>query len=303
MNFITTNLNLVSIIIPTFNRSHLIGETLDSVIKQTYKNWECIVVDDGSTDYTDELMEFYCIEDSRVKYFKRPNTDKKGGNTCRNYGFFLSKGDYIQFLDSDDLLSSNKLRNQIMELSQCNKMSIATCKYGYFDSLYSKFTLREKLNTYKNFQSGIQLLAEFGCSKEYFPSHVYLISKELIEVAGEWNEDLIINQDGEFFSRILLFAEKILFVNSEVYYRVGNEISTSKIDSHEKAQALIYSWQIIEENFNKLLNSKIEHIYISQAKIIIYNKINDKYPSIIRKNYKYFKPIIPFLHRIIYKLF
>lgn len=86
---------LVSIIIPTYNRAHLIGETLDSVLAQTYENWECIVVDDGSTDHTDEVMAEYCAKDSRFRYFHRPDTHKPGGNGARNYGFLMSRGEFV----------------------------------------------------------------------------------------------------------------------------------------------------------------------------------------------------------------
>ncbi len=74
---------LVSIIIPTYNRAHLIGETLDSVLAQTYTNWECIVVDDGSTDATDELMAKYCAKDARIRYYHRPDLHLSGGNGAR----------------------------------------------------------------------------------------------------------------------------------------------------------------------------------------------------------------------------
>ena len=83
--------DLISIIIPTYNRSHLLGETLDSVLIQTYRNWECIVVDDGSTDYTPELMEFYIRKDSRFSFYRRPEEKAKGANACRNYGFEKSR--------------------------------------------------------------------------------------------------------------------------------------------------------------------------------------------------------------------
>ncbi len=63
---------LVSIIIPTSNRAQILGETLDSVLAQTFEFWECVVVDDGSTDYTAELMDFYCKKDTRIRYFHRP---------------------------------------------------------------------------------------------------------------------------------------------------------------------------------------------------------------------------------------
>jgi glycosyltransferase involved in cell wall biosynthesis len=87
---------LVSIIIPTYNRAHLIGETLDSVLAQTYQNWECIIVDDDSTDKTDEVVGAYVEKDSRFKYYHRPDEHLPGGNGARNYGFKMSTGEYVQ---------------------------------------------------------------------------------------------------------------------------------------------------------------------------------------------------------------
>ena len=88
---------LVSIIIPTYNRAHLIGETLGSVLAQTYQNWECIVVDDGSTDNTEAVLATFTAKDSRFQYDQRPKDRLAGGNAARNYGFELSKGEYINW--------------------------------------------------------------------------------------------------------------------------------------------------------------------------------------------------------------
>lgn len=104
---------LVSIIIPTFNRAHLIGETLDSVLAQTYENWECIIVDDGSTDSSNTIIEKYVIKDSRFQYHHRPKDKIKGANACRNYGLDIVKGSYILFFDSDDILNINILKSSI----------------------------------------------------------------------------------------------------------------------------------------------------------------------------------------------
>ncbi len=95
---------LVSIIIPSFNRASLIGETLDSVLAQTYHNWECIVVDDGSTDVTVKVIKSYIEVNNRISFFKR-DIEPKGASTCRNIGIRKSTGDFIMFLDSDDLLA------------------------------------------------------------------------------------------------------------------------------------------------------------------------------------------------------
>jgi glycosyltransferase involved in cell wall biosynthesis len=95
---------LISIIIPTYNRAQVISKTLESIIAQTFTDWECIIVDDGSTDNTEEVIDNYIKKDSRFRYFKRPQDRIKGPNSCRNFGFELSKGSWINWFDSDDLL-------------------------------------------------------------------------------------------------------------------------------------------------------------------------------------------------------
>ncbi|MGZ0017459.1 glycosyltransferase family 2 protein [Yeosuana sp. AK3] len=113
--------NLVSIIIPTYNRAHLIGETLDSIFAQTYTNWECIVVDDGSTDNTETLLKSYIQKDSRFQFFKRPKNRLKGANACRNYGFEVCKGAYINWFDSDDIMYPEFIQYSLTEILKENK--------------------------------------------------------------------------------------------------------------------------------------------------------------------------------------
>jgi glycosyltransferase involved in cell wall biosynthesis len=118
---------LVSIIIPTYNRAHLIGVTLHSVVSQTYLNWECIIVDDGSSDNTDEVVGEYVKKDSRFKYYHRPEEHLLGGNGARNYGFKMSKGEYVNWLDSDDLFSENKIDDQV-KLNNKARFGVVTNK-------------------------------------------------------------------------------------------------------------------------------------------------------------------------------
>ena len=132
---------LVSIIIPTFNRAHLIGETLDSVLAQTYQNWECIVVDDGSTDTTAEVLKTYMSKDSRFQYYQRPKDRLPGGNAARNYGFEMSKGEYIQWFDSDDLMVESKLEVDVKNL-QSGDYDFTISQSKFFDasgSIQNKF--------------------------------------------------------------------------------------------------------------------------------------------------------------------
>ncbi|WP_208641815.1 glycosyltransferase family 2 protein [Flavobacterium cutihirudinis] len=108
----------MSIIIPTYNRSGIIQRTLDSVYAQNYQNWECIVVDDGSTDNTACILETYKKEDSRFSYLNRPNSRPKGASACRNHGLYEAKGRYVIFLDSDDVLLNTCLENRIFKIQE-----------------------------------------------------------------------------------------------------------------------------------------------------------------------------------------
>lgn len=112
------NNKLVSIVIPTYNRIEFIRETLESIRSQTYQFWECILVDDGSDLASLELFENLCTKDNRFIFFKRPDHLPKGANSCRNYGIENSKGAYLMFMDSDDIISTDCFSNRIEEIEK-----------------------------------------------------------------------------------------------------------------------------------------------------------------------------------------
>lgn len=109
---------LISIIVPAYNSEQFIGECLRSIQNQTYHNWECIIIDDQSTDSTYEIALKHADSDNRFKVFKRPNSKIKGANSCRNFGFEKSKGTYIKWFDSDDFMLKNHLEVVVGELSK-----------------------------------------------------------------------------------------------------------------------------------------------------------------------------------------
>lgn len=108
----------VSIIIPTFNSSKHIKATLNSVLSQTYVNWECILIDDGSIDLTETISINYQEKDNRFQLYKRPVDLPKGPSAARNYGVSKAKGDYLIFLDADDLLATTCLDNRVAQFQQ-----------------------------------------------------------------------------------------------------------------------------------------------------------------------------------------
>lgn len=247
----TSSKSLISIIIPAYNRGGIISETLESVLSQSYPFWECIVVDDHSTDDTAAIVKSYANRDQRISYVLRPKEKAKGAAACRNYGVEKAKGEYLQFLDSDDLLGKSKLAEQVRVLTKHGKSCLATCKWGYF-SQSSKIIdrFKYKYHIYRDFEKTVKLLNFMGLFNEFFPSHVYLFSRRLFTDAGSWNEELTNNDDAEFFTRVILKASKIRFVpGARVYYRSASSQKLSELNSEEKVESAIRSWKVISEHF------------------------------------------------------
>jgi glycosyltransferase involved in cell wall biosynthesis len=153
----------VSIIIPTYNRSHFLGETLDSILAQGYQNWECIVVDDSSTDYTSELMQSYCELDERIKFFKRPKDRQKGANSCRNYGFELSNGEYTNWFDSDDLMLPNFLEDAFSCFHNFPSLDLVIADYDIFSDEDKKVFHRQRNEIQYLEQDYFTGKINFGC--------------------------------------------------------------------------------------------------------------------------------------------
>jgi glycosyltransferase involved in cell wall biosynthesis len=143
---------LVSIIIPTYNRAHLIVDTLKSILSQTYTNWECLVIDDGSTDETQNVVEEFSKKDHRVQYHKRPESIVKGANSCRNYGFELTSGEYVNWFDSDDIMLADFLEKKINAFTSEIQFVIAS-GFDWFPNNDSKIILKieETDNLYVDF--------------------------------------------------------------------------------------------------------------------------------------------------------
>ncbi|MFK5889291.1 MAG: glycosyltransferase family 2 protein [Flavobacteriaceae bacterium] len=104
---------LVTVIIPVYNREKVLSETLESVLNQSHTNWECLIIDDGSTDDTIKVVNQFIKKDKRFNLYKRDSNHLKGPAACRNLGLFQAKGDYVIFLDSDDILHENCLENRL----------------------------------------------------------------------------------------------------------------------------------------------------------------------------------------------
>jgi len=191
---------LVSIIIPTYNRSHLLGETLDSVIEQTFKNWECLIIDDGSEDYTAELVEFYCEKDSRIQYHERPKTYPKGANSCRNFGFDISSGDFVNWFDSDDIMLSSFLEEKINSFSTSNIQFVVCGGYYIDENLQPIESLKMDLK-YDLFKGLI-------LGKQIIITDSVLFRRSFLKKKQLFNPKICRGEETEFFSRLFFKVNK-----------------------------------------------------------------------------------------------
>ena len=240
---------LVSIIIPMYNAGLYIKETIESVLNQTWKNIEIIVVDDGSTDDSYEIVAQYVSES--VHLYSQPN---QGAPMARNRGFKEAHGDYIQYLDADDILSPNKIKKQLLALHNSGKNDIAVCTFfQYIDGKKQKeWESLQRVN--RNYENGMELQENLW--KNYVPSYIpscYLTPRHIIEKAGEWNETLTKNQDGEFFARVLRNVQRVVFIDEEyVLWRylpdsISHSHSACKADSMVKSYIFIASLLLSKE--------------------------------------------------------
>ncbi len=220
---------LVSILIPAYNAETWISETLKSALAQTWPNKEIIVVDDSSKDRT--LAVARKFESDQVKVFTHKN---QGAAATRNKAFSLSKGDYIQYLDADDLISPNKISSQLDALGpSTDKRVLLSGSWGQFLYRYhrTKFTAS---SLWADLTPAEWLTRKMG-QNLYMQTASWLTSRELVEAAGPWDTRLLGDDDGEFFCRVLLASHGVKFVpEAKVYYRAAGSSSLSYIGGSEK---------------------------------------------------------------------
>src|SRR5690606_36042782 len=122
---------LVSIIVPNFNRAKYVQDALDSIINQSYKNLEILVVDDASSDDSVEVVEGYARRDGRIKLIKVETN--KGAPYCRNLGLSRASGTYLNFFDSDDIMHPEKISSQIRLFDEEENLDVVICQTRFFN--------------------------------------------------------------------------------------------------------------------------------------------------------------------------
>jgi glycosyltransferase involved in cell wall biosynthesis len=275
---------LVSIIIPAYNSEKYLAETITAALDQTWPNKEVIIVDDGSTDGTLAIARKF--ESETVQVFYQEN---KGASGARNKGLQEAKGQFIQFLDGDDLLSPDKITIQMDVLLQ-NPGKIAACGTVHFmdgtpheqgtptpdedDFLFSDDDPAHFL---------INFLGGFKDIRPIISVHAWLTPKTIIDKAGKWNEELTVDDDGEFFSRVILNSAGIIKTGGISYYRKFDNSNNSLSSQQNKTafESIYRSISSKEKNLSAYSHSPAMQIAINKQftglAVMTYLKFPDIY--------------------------
>jgi glycosyltransferase involved in cell wall biosynthesis len=231
---------LVSILIPAYNSEGWIADTLRSALSQTWSNKEIIVVDDGSKDRTLEIARQF--EADGVQLFSQKN---QGAAAARNMAYKRCQGDYIQWLDADDLLSRDKIFTQVLKAQESgSKRALISCGWGHF--LYRYYRAKfEPTALWRDHVPADWLMCKMG-QNLHMQTATWLVSRELSESAGPWNTNMLTDDDGEYFCRVLLASDGVRFTpGPRVYYRASGAGSLSYVGfSNPKRDAQWHSMKL-----------------------------------------------------------
>lgn len=267
----------VSILIPCYNSESFVEETLRCCLNQTYSNIEIILVDDGSSDNSLDVVKKYT--DDKVRIITQSN---KGACSARNVAFKESTGDYIIYLDADDIISSEFVEKHVSRLEKTNGRSVSFCMWDrFYHSLNdAQFPY---LQIYKNYEDAFQLLLDMWTDGSMLQTSCYMIPRQLVIESGGWNELILKNQDGEFFSRILMIAEKALFIPyAKVFYRTGDYLTVSKASSERKVESMLRTFILYRENSLKHEDSKRVRIALSINFTLFIYLYGNLYPQLYK---------------------
>jgi glycosyltransferase involved in cell wall biosynthesis len=279
----------ISIIVPCYNQAHFLNAAVNSIIQQTHTNWECIIINDGSTDNTEKCAMKLVEKDSRIIYHKKNNG---GLSSARNAGLNIATGDFIQFLDSDDYLEKTKLEKSIRQITSDIDAKIVISNFKMFQHSVSQSSkpycdLKLEYFNFKSILINWDYLFTIPIHCGFFSSSVF---KEL-----RFNEQLKAKED--WLMWLTAFKNnKAIFINEQLaFYRFHSESMTQQsqlmIDNQLKAYKEIKNIilqvdyeEFVFEKIKQLLNKNNSHKKeIAKIKASLFYKLESKIKSIVNK--------------------
>lgn len=230
---------LVSIVIPCHNAAPWLAATLESALAQTWPEKEILVIDDGSTD--DSATVARRFESRGVAVRAQAN---RGASAARNHGLRLTRGDYIQFLDADDLLTPDKIAAQVARLEREGTDCVATCRWARFrdDPTAAEYFASE---VFADLVPVDYLLLHTAKQGTMHPA-AWLVPRAVAGRAGPWDESLSLNDDGEYFARVALASRRLVFSSTGAsLYRSGVAGSLSRRRDPRALASLARSIELI----------------------------------------------------------
>jgi glycosyltransferase involved in cell wall biosynthesis len=268
---------LVSILIPAYNSEEWIVDTIRSAIAQTWERKEIIVVDDGSKDRTADVARRFSSKQLAVV-----SIANGGAAAARNHALRLSQGDYIQWLDADDLLAPDKIERQLAALPEADTTRILlSSSWAYFN--FRPHRARFIPTSLWHDLSPVEWLLRKMRENLHMQTATWLTSRELAEAAGAWDTRLLSDDDGEYFCRVLLASQGTRFVpDAKLFYRITPSNRLSYIGaSDRKKEALLVSMKLHVQYLRSLEDSDrvrkacltymqnwLEHFYPERLDII-----------------------------------
>lgn len=243
--------SLVSILIPAYNAERWIGDTLKSAIRQTWPRKEIIVVDDGSSDRTFEIIKSF--ESPILKVIRQPNC---GASAARNKALSMAQGDYIQWLDADDLLAPEKIEYQLKELERGH--GPLTPLSGSFGEFFTRIEKADFIpnSLWRDLDPVEWIVAKFR-GNIWMINSAWMVSRTLTDMVGPWDERLSLDDDGEYFCRVVAASHNVHFVpEAKVYYRQWHSGSISRTASEKARRSLFLSLTLCVDHLRALEDSE-----------------------------------------------
>lgn len=216
------NQDLVSIIVPVYNTEDYLDKCMNSILNQTYKNIEVIIIDDGSTDNSYRRLQEFQTKDKRIILLQQKNF---GQGVARNKGIEISKGKYICFVDSDDRITENMVEEMVQEIEKTNS-DFSSFLIAFEDSKSQKIYKKKFKNTIlegkKIFQSALKIMDIFPIPVNKIYRKDFLLKNNIFFPTVRKNEDML------FIHKLAFFSKKCSFINKVFYYAWMREGSTSR---------------------------------------------------------------------------
>ena len=242
---------VISVIMPVYNAQNYITEAIESVLWQTFKSFELIIVNDGSIDASEAIINGF--KDSRIVYLKQEN---QGQANASNKGVKIARGRYIKFFDADDVLNPLHLEKQYLALNG-HDCYLASCQWAYFYENHRLINF-EKETTHKNYDYPLDWLYDSHIhDSRMLGAWLWLIPKKLLDKAGHWDERLSLNNDFDFSTRLLVASKGVKFAEgARLFYRKGVENSLTLKTNKSAFQSALLTTELAMKTILNVENSE-----------------------------------------------